>query len=227
MMNKIDDCIVSIWKEPDWTSNDIIKYIKPFISPLKVGHAGTLDPFAQGVLIVCIGKMTKKVSEMMELKKQYEVEIRFGERTDTLDCTGNVIKTKQYTQHNDVKIISILNSFVGTINQIPPMFSALKYKGQRLYALARKGIVVEREPRKVFIEDIKLLENKSNLIKISVICGKGTYIRSLARDIAHKLNTEGYVSELIRSKIGDFNKSNSINVKDFKDWLLSQRHFQN
>jgi len=226
-MNKIDDCIVSIWKKPDWTSNDIIKYIKPFISPSKVGHAGTLDPFAEGVLVVCIGKMTKQVSKIMEFKKEYHVKIQFGHRTDTLDHTGNITKTRKYQYNSDAHIISILDTFLGEINQIPPMFSALKHKGKRLYNLARKGITIKREARKVFIESINLLKSNKNSIKISVVCGKGTYIRSLARDIAHKLGTEGYVLELIRTKVGDFNKENSINVKDFKDWLLYQRHSLN
>ena len=226
-MNKIDDCIVSIWKKVDWTSNDIIKYIKPFISPSKVGHAGTLDPFAEGVLVICIGKMTKQVSTIMEFKKEYHVEIKFGERTDTLDCTGNITKTKEYKHKSDSEINSVLNDFLGEIKQVPPMFSALKYKGKRLYNLARKGITVKREARKVFIESIKLLKNNKNLIKLRVVCGKGTYIRSLARDIAYKLNTEGYVTKLIRTKVGGFNKGNSINVKDFKDWLLYQQHSQN
>ena len=226
-MNKIDDCLVSIWKEIDWTSNDIIKYIKPFISPLKVGHAGTLDPFAEGVLLVCIGKMTKQVSKIMEFKKEYHVKIQFGDRTDTLDHTGNITKTRKYQYNSDAHIASILDTFLGETNQIPPMFSALKHKGKRLYNLARKGITIKREARKVFIESINLLKSNKNSIKISVVCGKGTYIRSLARDIAHKLGTEGYVLELIRTKVGDFNKENSINVKDFKDWLLYQRHSLN
>ena len=226
-MNKLDDCIVSIWKDPDWTSNDIIRYIKPLISPLKVGHAGTLDPFAEGVLLVCIGKMTKRASELMELKKEYYVKIEFGKRTDTLDCTGSVNAIKKYKYFNDKHIISVFNNFLGEIDQIPPMFSALKHKGQRLYSLARKGVIVERKPRKVFIDSINLLKNNKNSIEISVVCGKGTYIRSLARDLSHKLNTEGYVVNLIRTRIGDFNKKKSINVKDFKDWLLYQHHSQN
>ena len=226
-MSKINDCIISIWKETDWTSNDIIKYIKPSISPLKVGHAGTLDPFAEGVLVVCIGKMTKQVSTIMDFEKEYYVEIKFGERTDTLDCTGDIIKTKKYEYKNDSHINSVLNTFLGEIKQVPPMFSALKYKGQRLYNLARKGVTVKRDARKVFVDSIKLLKSDKNSIKISVVCGKGTYIRSLARDIAFKLNTEGYVTKLIRTKVGGFNKSNSINVKDCKDWLLYQQHSQN
>jgi tRNA pseudouridine55 synthase len=163
----------------------------------------------------------------MEFKKEYDVEIKFGERTDTLDCTGNITKIKKYKYKSDSQIISALNSFLGEIKQIPPMFSALKHKGERLYNLARKGITIKREARKVFIDSIKLLKNNKNLIKIRVVCGKGTYVRSLARDIAYKLDTEGYVTELIRTKVGGFNENNSINVKDFKDWLLYQQHSQN
>ena len=222
-----DGYIVSVWKSPDWTSNDVIKYVKPFISPLKIGHAGTLDPFAEGILVLCIGKMTKQVSVIMDYEKEYLVKIKFGERTDTLDCTGKIIKVKNCNNLSEKNINKVLNQFKGKINQIPPMFSALKYKGQRLYKLARKGITIERKSRKIFIKSIKLMSYSKKTISIKVKCSKGTYIRSLARDVAHALNTEGYVEKLVRTKIGIFNKKNSIHVKDFKDWLLSQRHIQN
>ena len=218
--------IVSIWKNPDWTSNDIIKYVKYLISPYKVGHAGTLDPFAEGVLILCVGSMTKKVNEMMDCEKEYIAEIKLGKRTDSLDSTGKVSKIKKYIKPDTQVIIDILHKFKGEIEQIPPMFSALKKNGQRLYNLARKGITIEREPRKVFIKDIKLISCSKNSIIINVKCGKGTYIRALARDIAHLLKTEGYVEKLVRTKVGSFNEKNSISVKDFKEWLLSQRHIQ-
>ena len=219
--------IVSIWKQPDWTSNDVIKFLKPLISPLKVGHAGTLDPFAEGVLVLCAGKMTKQVSKIMDYEKQYLVDIQFGKRTDTLDCTGKVIKVKDCESLNKSKVLDVLKDFVGEIKQIPPMFSALKHQGQRLYSLARKGIRVEREARKIYIKNIDLINCCKDSISIKVNCGKGTYIRSLARDIAYSLNTEGYVSKLIRTKVGLFNKKNSINAQDFKDWLLYQQHIQN
>jgi len=219
--------MVPIWKIPDWTSNDIIKYVKHLISPLKVGHAGTLDPFAEGIVVLCVGKMTKKVNEVMDYEKEYIAEIKLGKRTNTLDCTGKVNKIKKYTRPNKRVIIDTLNQFKGDIKQVPPMFSALKKNGQRLYSLARQGIVIEREARQVFIKDIKLISYSENSISIKIKCGKGTYIRSLARDIAHLLKTEGYVEKLVRTRIGDFNEKNSINIKDFKDWLLSQRHIQN
>ena len=219
--------MVPIWKIPDWTSNDIIKYVKHLISPLKVGHAGTLDPFAEGIVVLCVGKMTKKVNEVMDYEKEYIAEIKLGKRTNTLDCTGEVNKTKKYVRPDKSIIIDALNQFKGDINQVPPMFSALKKNGQRLYNLARQGIVIEREARPVFIKDIKLISSSDNSISIKIKCGKGTYVRSLARDIAHLLETEGYVEKLVRTRIGDFNEQNSINVKDFKDWLLYQRYIQN
>jgi tRNA pseudouridine55 synthase len=185
--------IVSIWKQPEWTSNDIIKYLKPFIRPLKVGHAGTLDPFAEGVLVLCTGRMTKKVSSIMESEKEYLVDIQFGQRTDTLDLTGEITIVKKCKPLSLETINEALSFFKGEIDQIPPMYSALKHKGKRLYSLARKGIKVNRESRKVFIYNIELISYDASSIKIKVLCGKGTYIRSLARDIGHKLDTEGYV----------------------------------
>ncbi|MFL2988662.1 tRNA pseudouridine(55) synthase TruB [bacterium] len=226
MENK-EGYIVSVWKRPDWTSNDIIKYLKPFIRPLKVGHAGTLDPFAEGILVVCTGKMTKKVSTIMEMEKEYVVDIVLGKRTDTLDSTGKITARKKCPSLN-VKIIDkVLNQFIGEIDQIPPMFSALKHKGKRMYSLARKGIKIKQNPRKIIIHSIELLSYKDNFISIKVICGKGTYIRSLARDIGHKLNTEGYVDSLVRSRVGSFDRLASISAEDLKLWLQSQQHITN
>ena len=226
MENK-EGYIVSVWKRPDWTSNDIIKYLKPFIRPLKVGHAGTLDPFAEGILVVCTGKMTKKVSSIMEMEKEYVVDIVLGKRTDTLDSTGKITARTKCPSLN-VKIIDkVLNQFIGEIDQIPPMFSALKHKGKRMYSLARKGIKIKQNPRKIIIHSIELLSYKDNFISIKVICGKGTYIRSLARDIGHKLNTEGYVDSLVRSRVGSFDRLASISAEDLKLWLQSQQHITN
>ena len=226
MENK-EGYIVSVWKRPDWTSNDIIKYLKPFIRPLKVGHAGTLDPFAEGVLVVCTGKMTKKVSMIMEMEKEYLVDIVLGKRTDTLDSTGKITAIKKCPPLNSKKIANVLDQFIGEIDQIPPMFSALKHKGKRMYSLARKGIKIKQNPRKIIIHSIELLSYKDNFISIKVICGKGTYIRSLARDIGHKLNTEGYVDSLVRSRVGSFDRLASISAEDLKLWLQSQQHIKN
>lgn len=226
-MNDLDNLLIPIWKDTDWTSNDIIKFVKPYLKPLKIGHSGTLDPFAEGILLICIGKMTKQVSNLMELNKEYHARIMLGMRTDTLDLTGKIIKKKNYNKKTDEFIKEVLSNFIGEINQVPPMFSALKHKGQRLYKLARQGVEIHREPRPVFIENIKLLSNNEKYIDIKVVCGKGTYIRSLARDIAKQLGTHGYLSKLVRTKVGEFDLNSSINVKDFKSWILSQQHLQN
>lgn len=226
-MNNSDGYIVSIWKRPDWTSNDIVKYLKPFIRPLKVGHAGTLDPFAEGVLVLCTGKMTKQVSAVMDSEKEYLVDIKCGKRTDTLDSTGEITVIKECKPLETKKITKVLNLFKGEIEQIPPMYSALKHKGKRLYSLARKGIEVPRQARKVLINNIELLSHDDDSIRIKVLCGKGTYIRSLARDIGHKLDTEAYVENLTRNRVGCFDKKASISAEDFKIWLLSQQHIQN
>jgi len=218
---------VSVWKDSDWTSNDVVKFIKPYVYPNKIGHAGTLDPFAKGVLVLCIGKMTKEVSTIMDSKKEYLVKIFLGKRTDTLDITGNVTNIKKYTFHSKKKIKSILKDFEGIVDQIPPMFSALKFNGTRLYTIARAGIIIPRKSRKINIEKITLIRSNKESIVITVKCGKGTYIRALARDIANKLETEGFVKELTRTKVGDFNEINSINCKDFKNWLIYQKNSQN
>ena len=226
-MNDLDNLLIPIWKDTDWTSNDIIKFVKPYLKPLKIGHSGTLDPFAEGILLICIGKMTKQVSNLMELKKEYHARIILGERTDTLDLTGKIIKKNNYKKKTDEFIKEVLSNFIGKVNQVPPMFSALKHKGQRLYKLARQGVEINRDPRPVFIENIELLSNNEKYIDIKVVCGKGTYIRSLARDIAIQLGTHGYLSKLVRSKVGEFDLNSSINVKDLKSWILSQQHLQN
>ena len=226
-MNDFDNLLIPIWKDSDWTSNDIIKFIKPYLKPHKIGHTGTLDPFAEGILLICIGKMTKQVSNLMELKKEYHARIMLGMRTDTLDLTGQINKEKKYIKKKDSFINEVLTNFIGEINQVPPMFSALKHKGQRLYKLARQGVKIQRDPRPVFIESINLLTNNEKYIDIEVVCGKGTYIRSLARDIAIQLGTHGYLSKLARTKVGDFDFDSSINIKDFKSWILSQHHLQN
>ena len=159
--------------------------------------------------------------ENMAMKNDNVLECAAVGKQDTLMGETIILFIKFH------KIINILDTFIGEIDQIPPMFSALKKNGKRLYHLARKGIRIEREPRKILIKKIELISCFENSISIKVECGKGTYIRSLARDIAHSLNTEGYVKKLIRTRIGHFDEKSSISVKDFKHWLLYQQHIQN
>ena len=213
------DAILNVWKPIGWTSFDVVKKIKGYVNPSKVGHAGTLDPFAEGVLIVCIGKMTKRVESLMDHKKEYIATIQLGSETDTLDIEGKVIKVAKTPSLFEKKIINVLNTFLGESNQIPPMYSALKVNGERLYKLARQGKVIERQPRMITISEIELLEYDKDSIKIRVQCSRGTYIRVLASDIANTMNTVGFLKSLVRTQVGEFKQKDSISVEDISEWL--------
>ncbi|MBC8214257.1 MAG: tRNA pseudouridine(55) synthase TruB [Candidatus Marinimicrobia bacterium] len=216
------DKIVPFWKPVGLTSFDVVRRVKSKVKPSKVGHAGTLDPFAEGILILCIGKMTRKVESLMDLKKEYIATIKLGETTDTLDTEGKITETSDIPKLSRNEIESILSSFIGEIEQIPPMYSALKKDGVPLYKLARKGIVVERKPRLINIYEIELLsETNEDSISIRVVCGRGTYIRTLADDIAKKIGTVGYLTSLTRTKIGNYCENNAIKLEDIPRWLSS------
>tara|TARA_B110000438_G_C15710473_1_gene605100 strand:- start:105 stop:761 length:657 start_codon:yes stop_codon:yes gene_type:complete len=213
------DAILNVWKPIGWTSFDVVKKIKGFVRPSKVGHAGTLDPFAEGVLVICIGKMTKQVESLMNHEKEYVATIQLGSETDTLDTEGKVIKVASITSLSVEKIIDILNTFLGESNQIPPMYSALKVNGRRLYELAREGKVIKRQPRKIIISEIELLEKNKDSLKIRVKCGRGTYIRVLASDIANSMNTVGFLKSLVRTQVGEFKQEDSISVENIAECL--------
>ena len=213
------DTIINVWKPVGWTSFDVVKKIKGIVKPSKVGHTGTLDPFAEGVLVICIGKMTKNVESLMNCEKEYVATIQLGSETDTLDPEGEVVKEAKIIPLSHEKINSILNTFLGESNQIPPMYSALKVNGKRLYKLAREGKVIERQPRKIIINEIELLESNIDSVKIRVKCGRGTYIRVLASDIAIALNTVGFLKSLVRTQVGEFKQKNSISIEEVAEWL--------
>ncbi|MBT5078587.1 MAG: tRNA pseudouridine(55) synthase TruB [Candidatus Marinimicrobia bacterium] len=213
------DAILNVWKPIGWTSFDVVKKIKGYVKPSKVGHAGTLDPFAEGVLVICIGKMTKKVESLMDHEKEYVATIQLGSETDTLDTEGKVVKEAEIPLLSDEKIEAILNTFLGESDQIPPMYSALKVNGKRLYKLAREGKVIERQSRKITINEIELLENNIDSLKIRVKCGRGTYIRVLASDIANAMNTVGFLKSLVRTQVGEFRQEDSILVENVAEWL--------
>ena len=213
------DAILNVWKPIGWTSFDVVKKIKGLVRPSKVGHAGTLDPFAEGVLVICIGKMTKKVESLMDHEKEYIATIQLGSETDTLDTEGKVVKRAKVTPLSNKKIESILNTFLGESKQIPPMYSALKVNGKRLYELAREGKVIDRKPRNIIIEEIELLENNKDSLKIRVKCGRGTYIRVLGSDIASAMNTVGFLKSLVRTQVGEFRQEDSIAVENVAEWL--------
>lgn len=211
--------ILLIDKEPDWTSFDVVAKLRNILKIKKIGHAGTLDPFATGLLLILVGKATKKQDELMLSDKIYETEIKLGERTDSFDRTGSVTASSD-KQVSDDEIRSAVMSFTGEQLQLPPMFSAVKKDGKRLYELARKGIEIEREPRKIIIHSIDILGIESNTVRIRVHCSKGTYIRSLADDIGEKLGTYAHLKELRRTKIGDFSVNDAFTIGEFAEIFI-------
>ncbi len=210
------DGILNVFKPKEWTSHDIVAKIKK-ITGQKVGHTGTLDPLAQGVLPVLIGKGTLCSKYLVNHDKKYRVELKLGKRTATLDAEGEVLEERKIPQgllenSNQEEIKRILKNFEGKIEQTPPMYSAIKVKGKKLYEYARKGQEVEIPTRKITIYSIELLEilKEENVIIFDVFCSKGTYIRTLCEDIAKSLNTIGYMQNLLRLQVGDFNVKDSI-----------------
>jgi len=209
--------ILNIVKPKGWSSFDVVKKVRGITKHKKVGHAGTLDPFATGVLIIGTEKDTKKLAQISSNYKTYEAKLKLGKTTNTLDIEGEIINYLKVPKLSSNKINEILKSFLGKSLQIPPMFSAKKYKGIRLYKLARKGIEVKREPVNINIKQIDLISFKNNSINFSVECSKGTYVRVLGINIAQKLNTIGYLSSLKRIKVGDYDISTSITIQDLEE----------
>ncbi len=211
--------IYNIYKPVGWTSFDIVKKVRSVTKEKKVGHGGTLDPFAEGVLIIGTGKETKTLSNVSNKKKSYQAIIQLGTETNTLDNEGVVTNNLEIPSFTGDEIVSVLNRFKGEYIHKPPMFSAKKVKGVPLYKLARKNIKIDRDNIKSFIYDISLNDYSSDLINFSVTCSKGTYIRVLGSDIAKKINTVGHLIKLVRTSIGSHEVSSSLTVEDFeKRW---------
>ena len=209
--------VIVVDKPKGITSNKILGKVKKILNIKKAGYTGTLDPFATGVLPICLNEATKLIPYLDEEFKEYIGVIKLGIETDTLDETGTVLKNKTVGKIEESDILTCLYSFKGSISQIPPMYSALKIDGVRLYSMARKGKVVERKPRKIFIDNIELLSFKSPCIEFYVRCSKGTYIRSLANDIGNKLGYGGCLKELKRVSSGQFKIDKSYNLNEIEE----------
>lgn len=210
------DGILNIYKTTGITSFDVVRMVRKLSKMKKVGHTGTLDPLATGVLPICLGKATKLVDYIMDDFKVYDTILKLGVTSDTYDKEGTI------TEVNDVKIseeeiLKVINSFIGVIDQVPPMYSALKVGGKRLYDLARKGIEIERDSRKITIYDIAITEIKIPYVHFKVKCSKGTYIRSLCNDIGLKLECGALMWNLERTATGSFTKENSISIEDLTE----------
>ena len=204
--------ILNIYKPKGWTSFDVVKKVRGILNEKKVGHGGTLDPFAEGVLILGTGADTKQLTAISGTDKEYKAILLLGSKTDTHDTEGTVVEEKEIPQLSNEQIESVLKSFIGEQLQIPPMYSAKKVNGKRLYTLARKNIEVKREPSLINIFDIELIEYNSPYISFKVRCSKGTYIRVLGSDIAEKLGTVGHLTALKRIKVGDYTLSDTIQI---------------
>jgi tRNA pseudouridine55 synthase len=211
------DGTANILKPPGISSFALVKKLRWLLDEKKVGHTGTLDPAAAGVLGVCFGKATKTIPFLDDSRKEYICEMKLGTSTDTLDLEGEVIREDlNWNQLSSKKIETAVLSFLGKQQQIPPMYSALHYQGKRLYQLARKGIVVERESRAIEVFKIKLLEINLPLIRFKAEVSRGTYIRSLVRDIAEKLNTNAVMTFLLRTKSGPFKLEDAVSYEEIK-----------
>jgi len=209
--------IINIDKPIGWSSFDVVKKIKNITKHKKVGHGGTLDPFASGVLIIGTETDTKKLTKITNSDKTYEAKLELGKTTATLDSEGKIINTEEVPKLKHKKIKSALNHFLGKQKQVPPMYSAKKIKGVRLYKLARKNIEVERNDIDIYIKNIELVEYSKNTIRFIVECSKGTYVRVLGKDIAEKLDTIGYLSALKRTKVGNYLINDSLSINGFQD----------
>jgi len=216
--------IFNIYKPVGWTSFDVVKKIRGITKEKKVGHAGTLDPFAGGVLIIGTNSDTKKLGKISGTIKSYRAVLQLGEETDTLDLDGKVITVKPVPTLDKNLVESVLNNFIGKYKQIPPMYSAKKINGVRLYKLARKNITIDRAPVEVNIIDLTLNDIQDKQIDFSVTCSKGTYIRVLGQEIAKKLGTEGHLTQLQRIAVGDFVVEDSIPLKEFEAKWMSTEH---
>lgn len=219
------DGVIIINKPKNYTSHDVVNVVRKQLNTRKVGHTGTLDPNATGVLPVLIGKATKISKYLVEHKKTYIATIKLGERRDTGDAEGNIIEKDLELKDIDItKLSEVLKSFLGKQEQIPPIYSAIKVNGKKLYEYARKGQAVEVKPRNIEIYNINLKShNKKDEIEFEVECSKGTYIRVLCEDIAKKLGTVGYMKELQRISVDKFTIEDSINLEELNQDIAHQK----
>ena len=210
------DGIFNIYKEKGFTSHDVVAIVRRTIHMKKVGHTGTLDPDAEGVLPVCVGKATKLSDVIMDGRKSYRAMLRLGMTTTTEDASGEVLETKE-VDFNEERIREVVASFIGRLEQVPPMYSAVKVNGKKLYELAREGKEIERKSRTIEVYDIRIRQFlPPDRVEIDVDCSKGTYIRTLCSDIGKALGCGGHMAELLRTRTGAFSLENAIKLDDLK-----------
>lgn len=215
--------IINVYKEKGYTSHDVVAILRKIAGQKKIGHTGTLDPDATGVLPVCLGRATKVCDLLTDHDKTYETVLLLGKTTDTQDISGEILKEHPTDHLNEVEVTKVIENFKGTYNQIPPMYSALKVNGKKLYELAREGKTVERKSRKVTIYQIHIKKIQLPRVRMEVTCSKGTYIRTLCHDIGNRLGTGGCMEELTRTKVGRFELKDSLKLEELSDLAQNGR----
>ena len=226
--------IINVYKEKGFTSHDVVAKLRGIVGQKKIGHTGTLDPDATGVLPVCLGKATKLCDLLTDKNKTYEAVLLLGKTTDTQDITGEVLEEKSTEALTEEKVREAIEGFIGDYEQIPPMYSALKVNGKKLYELAREGKVIERKARPVKILDIQILEIDLPKVRMEVSCSKGTYIRTLCHDIGEKLGCGGCMESLIRTRVSTFRIEDAKTLDEIETlkqegksfWYRSMRCFR-
>ena len=214
--------IINIYKEQGYTSHDVVAKLRGILRMKKIGHTGTLDPDAVGVLPVCTGRATKLCGMITDWGKTYEAVMLLGTRTDTQDISGNILSQTEVNV-TKIQIMDVIGSFTGEYDQIPPMYSALKHNGRKLYELARQGIEIERKPRRVNIKSILIndinLEDNDKTVTFTVECSKGTYIRTLCEDIGNRLGCGACMQSLKRTRVGSFSIDNSYTLSQIEQMV--------
>jgi tRNA pseudouridine55 synthase len=206
--------LLLVRKPAGWTSFDVVHKISRMFGIKKVGHAGTLDPLATGLLIVCTGKKTKTLGTFVGLEKEYDAEMTLGGRTESFDAATPVLETKSTEGINESRVLAVLREFTGVRLQVPPMWSAVSVKGKRLYRYAREGVEVQRAPREIVVHSIVPLQVRVPVVRFSVTCSKGTYIRSLVHEMGEWLGCGAYLSALERTRIGPYRLADAVTLEE-------------
>ena len=208
--------ILNVYKERGYTSHDVVAKLRGIVGQRKIGHTGTLDPDAEGVLPVCLGRATKVCDMLTEKDKTYEAVLLLGKETDTQDISGTVLQEGETEGLSEEQVRECVMSFVGEYDQIPPMYSALKVNGKKLYEMAREGKTIERKSRRVEVKEIRILEISLPRVRMEVSCSKGTYIRTLCHDIGQKLGCYGCMETLLRTKVSRFKIHESLKLSEIQ-----------
>lgn len=218
-MNRMEDLgeVLLVDKPLGWTSHDVVQKLRSMFRVRKVGHAGTLDPRATGLLVMVTGGMTKRLPSLMNLEKEYVSTMVIGARTPSLDAETEIIERSDYSHVTEARLRETFREYIGEVTQLPPLYSAVKHKGVRLYKYARKGKPVERQPRRVTISALELLEFAPPEVRLRIVCSKGTYVRALVEDIGWRLGCGAYLKSLTRTRVGSYSLDQALTIPELEE----------